>query len=819
MKVTIVGGGPGGLYTAILLKAAKPSNDVTVYERNAPDDTFGFGVVFSAATLAELRAADEASFDAISDEWVMWDPVEVRYAGQRVRAGGNNFAAVSRHRLLAVLQQRARNLDVDLRFNTEVSDVAQLASDADVLVAADGINSDIRSSYAEHFGPKVTREGSKFIWLGTSKWFDAFTFIFQSTDEGLFQAHIYPFADDRSTFIVECDQATWQRAGLDAVDPETLAPGQNDTDSIAYLESLFAEHLDGHRLMGNNSKWLDWHTVRTKTWRHGRTVLLGDAAHTAHFSIGSGTKLAMEDAIALAEGLARHDDVDAALMDYESARRPGVEGIQQAAEDSLSWFERYHRYWGFPAPQFAYSLLTRSKRVDYDNMRRRARPLVEALDRWYDAWTDGRQRPDMLQLATGPAFTSFTLGGRTLANRMIHQVRSGEATALGEEVRRATDSGVAMVLIDSLAVTSAGRVTPEDLVCTEGGAVAPPRELLAEVRAAEAAAGAVAPARESADGHGTGSSVLVTARLVHAGPRGATRPRRHGVDVPLPADEAWPLLAASPVAYSGVSQVPKEMDDDDIATVVQQFVDAASAAAAAGFDALELQFGHGYLVGSFLSPLTNHREDAYGGEVHGRLTVPLRVLDAVREVWPDGRPLMVALSVSDLQPGGLEPDDAVVIARELHAHGADAIHALSGQTTPKAAPVFEPRFNADHSDLLRNRAGVPTIVSGHLPTVDDVNHLVLAGRADLCVLGLPLGRPPSWFDEDPDEMVPDTTKGIGGGEPDGSNGDIDGDIAQHGSGDSVATAPPGRGHGVAEPVTMAPTDVGPGRDHEKTTAS
>lgn len=738
------------MYAAILLKAADPSRDITVFERNAPDDTFGFGVVFSAATLSGLQAADEASFEAISGQWVMWDPVEVRYAGQRVRAGGNNFAAVSRHRLLAVLQQRARDVDVDLRFNTEVEDLSR-PDDADLLIAADGINSGVRALHAEHFRPRVTREGSKFIWLGTSKWFDAFTFIFQSNSDGLFQAHIYPFTADRSTFIVECDQATWRRAGLDAVDPTSLAPGANDTASIAYLEELFAPHLDGYPLIGNNSKWLDWHTVRTKTWRHGRTVLLGDAAHTAHFSIGSGTKLAMEDAIALAAAINGQPDLsdphlDTALMEYESTRRPAVEGIQQAAEDSLSWFERYHRYWGFPAPQFTYSLLTRSKRVDYDNLRRRARPLVEALDRWYDAWTDGPRRPDMLQLTTGPAFTSFRLGDHQLDNRMIHQIRDEEGAptgappaGLGEELRQAAGSGVAMVLVDSLAVAPLGRVTPEDLLCVAGGQVAPWRELLDDV-------------------HARGSSVMVAARLVHAGPRGSTQPRRHGVDVPLPVDAAWPLLAASPIAYSGVAQVPQAMDDDDMAAVIQQFTDAATAAATAGFDALELQFGHGYLLGSFLSPLTNRREDSYGGSVQDRLRFPLQVVDAVRTAWPDGKPLVVAISVSDLQAGGLAPDDAVVIAQELHAHGADAVHALSGQTTLRSAPIFEPRFNAEHSDLLRNRAGVPTVVSGHLPTVDDVNHLVLAGRADLCVLGLPLGRPPSWFCEDPVGMVPDTSE-------------------------------------------------------------
>jgi anthraniloyl-CoA monooxygenase len=447
VKVTIIGGGPGGLYAAILLRCALPDVEVEVLERNAADDTFGFGVVFSEATLAELEDADPVSYERMGSAWARWDPVEIRFRGEVVRAHGNRFAAISRHRLLHILQVRAAELGVDLRFQSEVDDLDVHLADADLVLGADGINSGVRRRFADVFSPTLTREGSKFIWLGTTQQFDAFTFIFEAAPEGTFQAHIYPFSEDVCTFIVECTEATWRAAGLDAVDPATLAPGESDHASIARLEQLFADHLDGHGLVANNSKWLDWTTVRNDTWHHDNVVLLGDAAHTAHFSIGSGTKLAMEDAIALADALGSEPDLESALRAYESARKPSTDGIQSAAAESLDWFARYRRYWGFEAPQFAYSLLTRSSRVDYDNVRRRDPELIHQLDRWYAARGSGRDATTVLA-PPAPALTPVTVGPSDLANRLALLVRTEPAGKHGtpteqlrEELGRTVASG------------------------------------------------------------------------------------------------------------------------------------------------------------------------------------------------------------------------------------------------------------------------------------------------------------------------------------------------------------------------------------------
>jgi anthraniloyl-CoA monooxygenase len=732
MRVTSIGGGPGGLYTAILLKSADPSHEVTVYERNAPDDTFGFGVVFSAATLRELEAADAVSFQRLWDASARWDPVEVRYGGQRIRAHGNRFAAISRHRLLDVLQQRAKELGVELRFETEVDDVDACLADADLVLGADGINSRVRRHFEAAFAPTTTREGSKFIWLGTTQRFDAFTFIFEEAPAGTFQAHIYPFSQDRCTFIVECTEDTWRAAGLDAVDPTSLAPGQSDHDNIAFLQRLFADHLDGHELVANNSKWLDWTTVRNATWHHDRVVLLGDAAHTAHFSIGSGTKLALEDAIALADALQTEPDLQAALRAYESARKPSADGIQQAAAESLDWFARYRRYWGFAPPQFAYSLLTRSSRVDYDNVRRRDPELIHQLDRWFAAQATGRDATRLLA-PPAPAFTELRVGPTVLPNRLALLVRAEPAGTegtptpdLAQATVEAAHAGAGLVLVDGVAAAPEARATP-----TDAGLYSD---------AAEAAWRAVVDCCGSA-----GSRPLLGVRLRHAGPRGATAPRARGTDLPLPPALTWPLVAASDGRYRPVGHAATALTEAGMATVRDAFVAAAERAVRAGFDLLELQLGHGELLASFLSPLTNRRDDGFGGDVHARLRFPLSVVDAVRAVWPDDRVLSACFSASDLQPGGLAVDDARTIARELRRHGVELLHVVAGQTTPRSRPEYGIGFNTGWSDIVRNEAGGPVLTSGHLPTVDDVNHVLMAGRADLCVLGLPLPATPPWL--------------------------------------------------------------------------
>ncbi len=730
MRITSIGGGPAGLYAAILLKAADPSHEITVFERNAADDTFGFGVVFSAATLAGLEAADAPSFLRLWDTCARWDPVEVRYGGQRVRAHGNRFAAISRQQLLRILQERAAELDVDLRFQTEVDDVEGLMADSDLVLGADGINSAVRDRFADHFRPRLRTEGSKFIWLGTTQRFDAFTFIFEQNDAGRFQAHIYPYSEDLSTFIVECDPATWQKAGLDAVDASQLAPGESDQASIAYLRALFSEHLDGHELVENNSKWIDWTTVTTESWYHRNIVLMGDAAHTAHFSIGSGTKLAMEDAMALADGLALHDDRADALDAYVSARKPTTEAIQRAAAESLEWFERYGRYWVFDAPQFAYSLLTRSKRVDYENLRKRDLHLVESLDRWY-AGACRDQLP--ATVPRPPASNPITLGPVELRNRIAYLTDADRAGQDGvasdphlDEVVTWATSDIGLVLVDAVAVSPDGRITPTDAGLYTDEHVAQWRDVLQRTGPRE-------------------DRGLVGVRLTHAGPRGATRSRAHGVDLPLRRSDAWPLVAASDRPYSSVARTPSSLDAEGMARVRDEFAAAARRAAEVGFDAIELQAGHGYLLASFLSPLTNTRDDDHGGDVFGRLRFPLEVLEAVREAWPTDRLLSVCFSASDLEPEGLAEADALEIARQLRQHGADVIHVVSGQTTPRSRPEYSTGFNAEWSDLVRNEAGVPVMTSGNLPSVADINHVLLAGRADLAALGRPLPPSPAWL--------------------------------------------------------------------------
>lgn len=731
MKISSVGGGPAGLYAAILLKAADPSRDIAVYERNAADDTFGFGVVFSAATLAGLERADPVSFRRLWDSCARWDPVEVRYGGQRVRAHGNRFAAISRHLLLEILQGRAAELGVDLCFQTEVEAVEALMEASDLVLGADGINSSVRRQFADDFRPTLQPEGSKFIWLGTTQQFDAFTFIFEHNEAGRFQAHVYPFSNDVSTFIVECHPVTWRKAGLDAVDAADLSPGESDEASIAYLEELFSEHLDGHGLIANNSKWVDWTTVSTDSWNHRNIVLLGDAAHTAHFSIGSGTKLAMEDAMALADAISLHGTLSEAVAAYTSDRKPVTEAIQHAAGESLEWFERYERYRHFEAPQFAYSLLTRSKRLDYENLRKRDLSLVENLDRWYAGQCQGE---GAIAVARPPAFNPVQFGPARLTNRLAYISDPDRAAEDGapsqsffDELRYWLRTDVGLVLADAVAISPAGRATPQDAGLWSDAHVGRWQEILGTYVQNDV------------------QRPLFGVRLLHSGPRGATRSRERGVDLPLPDGEGWPLVAASATPYSSISRLPAELDADGMIRVRNEFADAASRAADAGFDAIELHAGHGYLLASFLSPLTNIRDDDYGGDVFGRVQFPLEVLAAVRQVWPSDRLLSVCINASDLEPNGQTVADAIEVARQLHRHGADLLHVVSGQATPRSRPEYSTGFNSKWSDVIRNEAHVPVMTSGNLPSVSDVNHVLLGGKADIGALGNPLPRSPQWL--------------------------------------------------------------------------
>lgn len=709
MKVNILGGGPAGLYCGLLLKKANPGHDITVIERNPPDATYGWGVVFSERTLWEIQEADAPTARAIIDRFVLWDTIDIHYRGQVVHYGGQIFAGLARRTLLDVLQRRCADVGVAMRFRSEITDLAPV-SDADVIIAADGVNSVVRTTHAHMFRPQLSAGRARYIWYGTTQWLGAFTFIFKENADGLFQVHAYPFDGATGTFIIECAEDVWQRAGLDQAD---------EAESLAYCERLFADELAGRRLLSNNSRWINFATLKCARWHHRNIVLLGDAAHTAHFSIGSGTKLAMEDAIVLADAVARHRDIESAFNAFEAARRPAVDAFQHAAASSRTYFENVKRYLHLEPTQFAFHLLTRSGRVSYESLRLRDPSFGNNLDRWFHRAAAGSS----LIAAPAPFLAPLELRAMRVPNRVVLTVSpSDEATdgvptaaSLRRLAHRAA-TGPALIMTDPVAVSAEGRITPG---CPG----------FYDAAQAGAWAHLVATIHER-------SGTRIALHLNHAGARGAMRPRREGLDRPL-ADGRWPLLAASAIPYSTRGQVPRTMDQSDMDHVRGAFAHAARLAADAGIDMLVLHAGGGYLLGSFISPLTNHREDAYGGSPSGRLRFPLAVLDAVRAAWPEDRPIGVSLTVNDCVPGGISPEDAADAARALHQHGADIIHVLAGHTTAHAHPAYGRGFLTALSDVIRNEARVPTMVGGFLVTSDEVNTVLAAGRADLCIMDPP----------------------------------------------------------------------------------
>lgn len=684
MRISIVGAGPSGLYLAILMKKVDPGHEITVVERNAPDATFGWGVVFSEETLGALRDADYATYLEITDSFARWTAIDIRYRGQVLRSTGHSFSAIKRTHLLDILQRRCRELGVELRFGVEVS----IVEPADLVVAADGANSTLRRAYPS-FGTTSRPQGCKYVWFGTDLVFDAFTFIFARTEHGLFQVHAYPFDEHTSTFIVETTEATWRRAGLDAM---------SEQESIEFCSSLFAEDLGGHRLMSNKSIWLDFPLVRNESWHEGNVALIGDTAHTAHFSIGSGTKLAMEDAIALANSFVRHPgNVEQALTDYELERQPIVERFQQASVDSSAYFERVGHYTGLAPIQFAFNLLTRSGRISHANLTQRDPQLIRVLDAWFAATATGSGMARPGSVAAPPMFAPLRLGGWTVRNRIV---RVAAAEGLDEAAR----TGAGLVLTGLVAVSPEGRTTPDCPVLDESWA----------------------PAVDKV--HDAGA--LVGVRLGHAGRRGAVR--TSGVDIPL--RDGWPLMSASSLRYAPFGAVPREMSASDMDRVRQDFVAAAGRALAAGFDALELDLADGYLLASFLSPLANRRSDEFGTD---RPRFPLSVVDAVRAGWPADRLLIVRLTVTDWARGGLTVEDGIRHARAVAEHGADLVHVRAGHSTAGSRPEYRRGYLTTLSDRVRNEAGVPTLVGGYLTTPDEVNTIVAAGRADLCLFDPP----------------------------------------------------------------------------------
>ncbi len=706
MRTAVIGGGPAGLYFALLAKKANPDHQVAVVERNPPDATFGWGVVFSEETLGALRDADYETYTEISNSFARWSAIDIHYRGTSIRSRGHVFTGISRKVLLNILQRRCRELDVQLSFRQEVDDLAEFAG-ADLIVGADGVNGLVRRLHAEAFKPALAVHPTKYIWFGVNLALDAFTFIFRQNQDGLFQVHAYPFDAHTSTFIVECPESAWRRAQLDTA---------GEADSIAYCEELFGEELDGRHLLSNRSVWINFVTLRSESWHHGNVVLLGDAAHTAHFSIGSGTKLAMEDAIALVDALRRHRDLKAALTDYEMERQPVVERFQEAALESSTYFENVSRYAAFEPIQFAFNLLTRSRRISHVNLSVRDPDLVRAVDGWFSSRAQG-QADGHRRLAPPPMFAPFRVGGLTLSNRVVAAAANLDSARDGapddrvrDALRWSVDSGAGLVLTEFTAISAEGRVTSGSPGIYEAD----------HLRAWSGI---------TDDVHQRGGRIAL--QLGHAGRRGSSRPRSEGVDRPL-RNGSWPLVSASAIPYAYRSAIPREIDRRDMAMLIAEFGIAAKAASSAGFDVLELNFGQGYLVASFLSPLSNQRADEYGGSLANRMRFPIEVLDAVRPAWPG--PLAIRLTAADWVAGGFDLDDAVAVANTFKEHGCDLIHAVMGQSVADTRPDYGRMFGVPAADRIRNEAGVPTIASGHITTFDEVNTVLAAGRADLCLV-------------------------------------------------------------------------------------
>jgi len=735
VRIAVLGGGPGGLYFAALAKQLDPRHEITVWERNAADDTFGFGVVFSDETLGGIEHADIEIFQAMRREFARWDDIDVHRRSTTFTSGGHGFAAMSRKRLLAILQDRCAKLGVRVLFRTEAPDAELLSASHDLVVAADGGNSVTRARFAGTFAPDLERRRCKYIWLGTSLVFDAFKFYVLDTPAGVMQVHGYPYSDRASTFILEMHEDVWQRAGFgeSAALAEGLPPGRSDERSIEQIRDLCAGILDGHEVVGNNSRWISFGTVRCATWRHGNVVLLGDAAHTAHFSIGSGTKLAMEDALALAACL--HEEsgrsVAESLAAYEEERRPVVASTQRAAQASLEWFENIGQYADQDPHQFAFNIMTRSRRVTYDNLRLRDPEFVADMDRWFASTQD--TGADLAE-ACPPMFQPFRLGRLELANRVIvsamdmYSAQDGvpgdfHLAHLGSKAL----GGAGLVMTEMVCVSPTGRITPG---CT-GIYAAEQEESWRRITAFVHA-------------H---SRAKIGIQLGHSGRKGSTRLMWEGMDDPLP-DGNWEVCGPSPLPYAPKSQTPRELTLDDLAQIKDQFTDAARAAARAGFDLLELHCAHGYLLSSFLSPLTNQRTDRYGGSLAARLRYPLEVFDAIRAVWPEDRPMTVRVSATDWHPGGVDIDEAVEIARAFAEHGADGIDVSTGQVVSDERPAFGRSYQTPFADRIRNeigrKYGIAVIAVGAISSYDDVNSIILAGRADLCALGRTHLYDPAW---------------------------------------------------------------------------
>jgi anthraniloyl-CoA monooxygenase len=741
MRIAIVGGGPGGLYFASLMRALDTHHEVTVWERNAPDDTFGFGVVFSDETLGGIEGADPVVHEEMERSFARWTDIDIALtdrlgARHDFTVGGQGFAAMSRKELLGILQQRAADLGVTVHYRTEAPDPDDLRASYDLVVAADGLNSLIRTKYADAFRPALDRRGSKYIWFGTDLVFEAFQFFVKQTEWGTMQIHGYPYSDQGSTFIVEMHEDVWRRAGLDKTEDASFPPGVSDQYAVERIKELFAEELRGHKILTNNSKWISFQTVRNERWYDANVVLLGDAAHTAHFSIGSGTKLALEDALALAACLHENASVEAALEAYQVERRPVVESTQRAAQASLEWFENIGMYAGQDPAEFAFNLLTRSRRITFANLGERDPGFADRIEAEYARRAGAADATDVVDAAdVAPAmFQPVTIGALELKNRIM--VSAMDMYCAEEGV----PGEFHLVHLGSKALGGAG------LVMTEMTCVSP------EGRITLGCAGLWTDEQREAWRAVTGfvhrqSTARIGLQLGHSGRKGSTKLMWEGIDEPL-EEGNWEVIAPSPIPYGSGCHVPREMTRADMDKVIADFVAAARRGAEAGFDLIEVHAGHGYLLSSFISPISNRRTDEYGGSLPNRLRFPLELFDAVRAAVPAEIPVTVRISASDWVPDGNTDEDAVEIARAFVEHGAAAIDVSSGQVTQDEKPAFGRSYQTPFADKIRHvvadPAGVKVIAVGAISSYDDVNSILLAGRADLCALGRTHLYDPNW---------------------------------------------------------------------------
>ncbi len=725
MKIACIGGGPAGLYFAISMKLRQPDADITVYERNKADDTFGWGVVLSDDALDNLQINDTKSAETIRENFAYWDDIAVVHDGVRTVSGGHGFAGIGRMKMLMILQTRAQELGVNLQYETNIDSFDELKATHDLVVACDGINSAVRAKYAEHFKPNVDTRKCKFIWLGTHQKFDdAFTFIFEKTKHGWIWIHAYQFDADTATVIVECSQETWDNFGFEQMSKDA---------TIAKCEEIFAAHLDGHALMSNadhlrgSAVWMNFPRVLCEKWHHENVVLLGDASATAHFSIGSGSRLAFDSAIALANYIDSEPDMERAFERYQDERRLDVLRLQSAARNSLEWFEEVERYLDLDPVQFNYSLLTRSQRISHENLRLRDADWLKTAEKWFqDCAGVSDDAP-----VRAPMFAPFKLRDMTLDNRIVvspmaqYKAVDGCPTDwhlihYGERAK----GGAAMVYTEMTCVSPSGRITP-------------------------GCPGLYAPEHEAAWSRLVGfchaeTTTKICCQIGHSGRKGSTRIGWEGMDQPLEQDN-WELISASPIAWSDANDTPRAMTRDDMDEVRDQFVAAAKMADRAGFDMIELHAAHGYLISSFISPVSNRRDDEYGGDLDNRMRYPLEVFSAMRAVWPSGKPMSVRISANDwVGEDGITPTEAVEIAKLFEQAGADIIDVSAGQTSIEADPVYGRMFQTPFSDQIRNDAGIKTMAVGNIYEPDHANSILMAGRADLVAIGRPHLADPYW---------------------------------------------------------------------------